>query len=166
MTILSVLQLPRNQGSVSSVLQCKSCKYQSIKKEVFSCIEVPVPERGVASLEDCLERWLTADEVQGWKCTSCSQRGSGVKKLVLEVAPELFTNQLKRFRKVESLVEKIYKRVKFPMDKTVMICMNCKEKYEKYELKELHTIREAQCQVITQQQCSSKKASGVVMMQS
>ena len=27
MAILAVLQLPRSQGSVSSVLQCKSCKY-------------------------------------------------------------------------------------------------------------------------------------------
>ena len=56
MAILPVLQLPRYQGSVSSVVQCKSWKYQSIKKEAFSCIEVPVPERGVASLENCLER--------------------------------------------------------------------------------------------------------------
>ena len=32
MAILSVLQLPRYQGSVSSVLQYKSCKYQSRKK--------------------------------------------------------------------------------------------------------------------------------------
>ena len=46
MAILPLLQLPRYQGSVSSVLQCKGCKYQSIKKEVFSCIEVPVPEKG------------------------------------------------------------------------------------------------------------------------
>ena len=44
MAILPVLQLPRYQGSVSSVLQ---------SSEVFSCIEVPVPERGVASLENC-----------------------------------------------------------------------------------------------------------------
>ena len=43
MAIISVLQLPRHQGSVSSVLQCKSCKYQYIKKEVLSGIEVPVP---------------------------------------------------------------------------------------------------------------------------
>ena len=48
-----------------------------------------MPERGVASFEDYLERWLAADEVQGWKCTSCSQRGSGVEKLVLQVVPEL-----------------------------------------------------------------------------
>ena len=42
-------------GSVSSVLECKSCKYQSIKREVFSCIEVLVPERSISSLENCLE---------------------------------------------------------------------------------------------------------------
>ena len=107
--ILPVLQLPRCQGSVSLVLQCKSCKYQSIKKEVFSCIEVPVPNGGVASLEDCLGRWLAADEVQDWKCTSCNQRGSGVKKLILEVVPELLIIQLKRFRKVEYSDEEIYK---------------------------------------------------------
>ena len=45
----------RYQGSVSSVLECKSCKYQSIKREVFSCIEVLVPERSISSLENCLE---------------------------------------------------------------------------------------------------------------
>ena len=33
MAILPVLQLPRYQGSVSSVLHCKSCKYQSIKNK-------------------------------------------------------------------------------------------------------------------------------------
>ena len=56
MAILPVLQLPRYQGSVSSVLHCKSCKYQSIKKEFFGHIEVPVLGRGVASLRNCLER--------------------------------------------------------------------------------------------------------------
>ena len=79
-----------------------------------------MPERGVTSLENCLEGWLAADKVQDWKCTSCSQRESGVKKLVLEVVAELLIIQLKRFRKVESSVEKLYKRVKFPMEKTVI----------------------------------------------
>ena len=99
MAILPVLQLPRYQGSVSSVLPCKRCKYQSIKKEVFSCFGVAFPERGVESLENCLERWLAADEVHDWKCRSSSERGSGVKKLVLEVVPELLIIQLNRFRK-------------------------------------------------------------------
>ena len=44
MTFLPVLQLPRYQGSVLSILQCKSCKYQSVKK-VFKCIEVLMPKR-------------------------------------------------------------------------------------------------------------------------
>ena len=57
-------------------------------REVLTCIEVSCPERGAASLENCLERWLAADEVQDWKCTSCSQHGSGVKKLVPEAVPE------------------------------------------------------------------------------
>ena len=51
MAVLPMLELPRHQGSVSSVLHCESCKYQSIKKEVLSCMEFPVPERGLASLE-------------------------------------------------------------------------------------------------------------------
>ena len=96
-------------NGVSSVLQCKSCKYQSIKKEVLSWIEVPVPEIGVASLENCLERWLAADEVPDWKCASCSQCGSGVKKLVLEAVPELLIIQLKRFRKAEKLFKSTWK---------------------------------------------------------
>ena len=64
-------------------------------------------ERGIASLENCLERWLAANELQDWKCTCCSQDGSNVKKLVLDAVPELLIIQLKRLRKVESSVHKI-----------------------------------------------------------
>ena len=62
MSILPVLLLSIYQGSVSSILQCKSCKGQSVKKEVFNCIEVPVPER--EGVENCLERCLAEDGVQ------------------------------------------------------------------------------------------------------
>ena len=72
-----------------------------------------MPERGAASLENCLERWLTKDEVQDWTYTNCSQRWSAVKKLVVEVVPELLIIQLERFRNAENSVEKTYKRVKF-----------------------------------------------------
>ena len=85
-------------------------------------------ERGVANLENCLEIGLASDKVQDLKCTSCSQCGSGVKKLVLEAVSELLIIQLKRFAKVESSVEKICKRVKFPLGKTVI-------GGKKYELK-------------------------------
>ena len=83
---------------------------------------------------------ISVDEVQDCKCASCSQRGSGVKKTGTRSGI-----QLKRFRKVENSVEKFHRQVKFPMDKTVI-------GGKKYELKGLHTIQEAQCQVITQQQ--------------
>ena len=45
-----------------------------------------------------------------------------------EAVPELLIIQLKRIRKVESSVEKIYKQVKFPTDMTVV-------EGKKYELK-------------------------------
>ena len=89
-----------------------------------------MPEIGAASLENCLQRWVTAEKVQDWKCTSFSQHGSSVKKLVLEAFPELLIIQLKRFRKVENSAEKIYKQVKFPMDKTAI-------GGKKYELKDV-----------------------------
>ena len=120
MAFFPLLQLPRYQGSVSLVLRCKRCNNQSIKKEFFSCIEVPVPEIDAASLENCLESWLAANEVQEWKCTSGSQHGSCVKKLVQEAVPELLIIQLKRFGKVENSFEKSYKGVKLPTDKTVI----------------------------------------------
>ena len=83
MAILPVLQLPKYQGSVSSILQCKSSKYLPIKKAFFSCTEVKLRERegrergerergereererrerGVASLEICLDKWTTEDK--------------------------------------------------------------------------------------------------------
>ena len=38
---------------------------KEVKKDVFSCIEVSVEEReGVASLESCLEKWLSEEHVQ------------------------------------------------------------------------------------------------------
>ena len=48
-----------------------------------------MPESGVEILENYLGSWLAEDEIQNWKCTICSQCGSGTKKLVLEAAPEL-----------------------------------------------------------------------------
>ena len=41
-----------------------------------------MPEReGLASLENYLEKCLAEEEIQDWKCTGCSQYGSGVRKL-------------------------------------------------------------------------------------
>ena len=75
--------------------------------------------------------------------------------LVLEAVPELLIIQLKKLRKIEILVEKIYKRVKFSMVKTVI-------GGKKYELKE-----------VTYHSGSpmsghkdSKKGGGIGMMQS
>ena len=46
---------------------------KEVKKDVFSCIEVSVEEReGVASLESCLEKWLSEEHVQYWKCTTAA----------------------------------------------------------------------------------------------
>ena len=79
-----------------------------------------MPKRGVAGLENCLEGQLAGGKVQDWKCTSRSQHGSGVKKLVLEAVPDLLIIKLKKFRKVENSVEKIHKRMKFSMAKAVI----------------------------------------------
>ena len=68
----------------------------------------------------------TSHKVQDWECTSCCQHGRGVKKLVLEAVPELMIIHLKRSAKVESSVEKIYRQVKSPMDKTVIGCKKYK----------------------------------------
>ena len=96
-----------------------------LKKDAFSCIDAPVAEReGVTSLESCLERWLAEEHVQYWKCTSCCQCGSSIKKLVLEGVPELLIIQSKSFLNVEILVEKIYNRTKFPISKTVIGARN------------------------------------------
>ena len=92
-----------------------------LKKDAFSCIDAPVAEReGVTSLESSLERWLAEEHVQYWKCTSCCQCGSSIKKLVLEGVPELLIIQSKSFLNVEILVEKIYNRTKFSISKTVI----------------------------------------------
>ena len=92
-----------------------------LKKDAFSCIDAPVAEReGVTSLESSLERWLAEEHVQYWKCTSCCQCGSSIKKLVLEGVPELLIIQSKSFLNVEILVEKIYNRTKFLISKTVI----------------------------------------------
>lgn len=88
-----------------------------MKKDAFSCSEVPVPEReDEVSLENCSERWSAKDEVQNWKCKSWefSQCRNHIKEQVMEAAPELPIIQVKRFSKVENSVEEIYEPVNFP----------------------------------------------------
>ena len=84
----------------------------------MSCLhEVPVLEReNQVSLEDCIQKWLAAEKVEEWNCPSCKKSGYGVKKLSLDALPNLLIIQLKRCRNVENTVEKIYMRVKFPME--------------------------------------------------
>ena len=116
MAIIPRLALLKYQGRVVSLLKCR-CSYQSTKYELFTCIEVPVLEReNQVSLEDCIQKWLAAEKVEEWNCPSCKKSGYGVKKLTLDALPNLLIIQLKRFRKVGNTVEKIYKRVKFPME--------------------------------------------------
>lgn len=103
------------------IVKVVNTSLQYVKKEMFSCIDVPVAERqGVTSLESYLEIWLAEEHVQYWKCTSCCQCGSSIKKLVLEGVPELLIIQSKSFLNVEILVEKIYNRTKFLISKTVI----------------------------------------------
>ena len=84
----------------------------------MSCLrEVPMLEReNQVILEDYIQKWLAAEKVEEWNCPSCKKSGYGVKKLSLDALPNLLIIQLKRFRNVENTVEKIYMRVKFPME--------------------------------------------------
>ena len=119
MAIIPSLVLPNYQGKVTSVLKC-SCGCQSSKPEMFACIEVPVLETNQVKLEECIEKWLAEEEVEEWKCPSCKTMGNGVKRLSLDTLPSLLMIQLKRFRKVGNTIEKVYKRVRFPMEKAVI----------------------------------------------
>lgn len=120
-----------------------------MKKDAFSCSEVPVPEReDEVSLENCSERWSAKDEVQNWKCKSWefSQCRNHIKEQVMEAAPELPIIQVKRFSKVENSVEEIYEPVNFPWNKAVIRGRN----YD-YELKGLtyHLGSQMLCHYIT-----------------
>ena len=117
------------------IVKVVNTSLQYVKKEMFSCIDVPVTERqGVTSLESYLEIWLAEEHVQYWKCTSCCQCGSSIKKLVLEGVPELLIIQSKSFLNVEILVEKIYNWAKLQIHKAVIGGRNCELKGVKYHL--------------------------------
>ena len=74
MAILPVLQLPKYQGSVSSILQCKSRERERERErgererrereggERGERGQRERRETGVASLEICLDKWTTEDK--------------------------------------------------------------------------------------------------------
>ena len=65
MAILPVLQLPRYQGSDPSILQCIKVLNASLsRKQSLAVLRLNCErERGVASLENCLEKWKTKTKI-------------------------------------------------------------------------------------------------------
>ena len=113
----------------------------------------------VASLENCLDKWLAEDNVQGWKCRNF------VNKLI-EAVSELRMIQLKRFRKIENSCEKILSQLNSLLARQWQEAEIEGREFEGMSMneRELHITQEAQYWVTLQRKCSLIKGGETTIM--
>ncbi|KAJ3221164.1 ubiquitin-specific protease doa4 [Clydaea vesicula] len=112
------------QGQVKSVLQCYYCGTTSTSFNTFMYLSLPIPpvnrdgvKGGAVYLEDCFEKYLEVDELDGddrWNCSKCKVLRKAKKTTTITRLPPILIINLKRFYYQGPFKSKIDSHVEFP----------------------------------------------------
>ena len=117
------------QGMHRSHLTCPQCSRESIKFDVYSSISLPLPtdkDQGTIQLEDCVEKFMEAeqlDERDAYYCPNCRRHVCALKLIALWSVPDILILHLKRFTfdtcmlSGSMLRSKIDQTVEFPINR-------------------------------------------------
>ncbi|KAK7025134.1 ubiquitin carboxyl-terminal hydrolase 4 [Favolaschia claudopus] len=107
------------QGQFRSRLQCLTCQTTSTTYNVFSILQLPIPQ-GRASkvpLQNCLDALFnteTLDKDDAWDCPKCKTKRRATKQLSLARLPPILVIHLKRFEIHGRFSDKIDTFVDYP----------------------------------------------------
>ncbi|KAF7997099.1 hypothetical protein HCN44_005376 [Aphidius gifuensis] len=103
-------------GQFRSTIQCQMCHKKSITYETFSSLSISLPDTNRCTLDDCIERFLRAQEIQGWTCPNCKTNRDATKKFDFVKLPPILIVHLNRFAGTTMKLEKKNTHVTFPVD--------------------------------------------------
>jgi ubiquitin carboxyl-terminal hydrolase 8 len=90
--------VPLFHGQLRSRVVCPKCQRDSVTLDTFSTL--PLPIRDARDLGACLSIFAEEDRLDSqnkWRCTSCSEDVSAVKKIAIWTAPRCLIVHLKKF---------------------------------------------------------------------
>ncbi|KAF9466165.1 hypothetical protein BDZ94DRAFT_1188229 [Collybia nuda] len=108
------------QGQFRNRLQCLTCDTTSTTYNVFSILQVPIPQgkNGKVTLQSCLEAFFNTEILEkddAWDCPKCKIKRRATKRLSLARLPPVLLIHLKRFEVNGRFSDKIDTFVDFPM---------------------------------------------------
>ncbi|KAL0218432.1 hypothetical protein P9112_004085 [Eukaryota sp. TZLM1-RC] len=106
-------------GTLQHQIISQECPHESLRKENFVALSVPV--HGRSSLDSCLDLLVEVDVLDGsnkFSCEDCSKKVAAGKNLVLDSLPNTLFVHLRRFDfDFEQMKKiKVYDRVEFPLE--------------------------------------------------
>jgi ubiquitin carboxyl-terminal hydrolase 8 len=84
-------------GQQKSTVRCCKCGEESVTFETFSDLSLPLPNSSKCSLAECMQLYLSGEEISGWNCPSCKEEGDAIKKFDIRKVPLILVIHLNRF---------------------------------------------------------------------
>jgi len=108
-------------GQQASRLKCPQCGITSTQYDAWALLQVEIPDRPEARLQDCLRQHFSdelLDEDNQWTCPQCRAPRRARKKLTMTRAPPYLVIGLKRFKTNPRTGDqrKLHTAVRFPLD--------------------------------------------------
>lgn len=108
------------QGQFRSRLQCLTCKKTSTTYNVFSILQLPIPQSrsSKVSIDRCLDALFneeTLEKDDAWDCPKCKVKRRASKTLSLARLPPILLIHLKRFEANGRFSDKVDTFVEYPM---------------------------------------------------
>ena len=98
----------------------------------FNTLPLDIQSPKVLTLKDALQKLVAKDEITGFTCPKTKQQVMASNQVMLESLPRVLTLQLKRFIYEDGGLQKVTKRLLFPIDLEInrdLLSVNSRNKY-------------------------------------
>ncbi|EDQ92219.1 uncharacterized protein MONBRDRAFT_19778 [Monosiga brevicollis MX1] len=103
------------QGQYRSAMRCLTCGHESLNFSPFMFLTLPIPANPSVDIRACLQEFVRAERVNGWRCPKCKCARDASKTLSIWRLPPLLMIHLKRFTFSGPFRDKLSTRVDFPL---------------------------------------------------
>lgn len=106
-------------GQLSSRVRCPKCATTSTQYEAWAGLQIEIPDRREALLQDCLREHFSdelLDDENQWTCPTCKVPRRASKKLTITRLPPFLVITLRRFRTERQTQRKLHTHVRFPLN--------------------------------------------------
>lgn len=105
-------------GQFHSQVQCLKCKNISHTFDPFSYLSLPIPEKSIITLNDCIETYYekaALEKGNAYDCEKCDMKVEAEKLINIWTYPQFLIIQLKRFTQTDNGMLKNSQLVDFPI---------------------------------------------------